>query len=65
MVIGVGGRKEMIATKDKDVFMTCVVHNKPANRNVREKIMTCLVHNKPANKKVREKSITCIVHNTQ
>jgi len=35
MVIGVGGRKEMIATKDKDVFMTCVVHNKPANKKVR------------------------------
>jgi len=37
MVIGVGGRKEMIATKDKDVFMTCVVHNKPADKKVRKK----------------------------
>lgn len=34
MVIGVGGRKEMIATKDKDVFMTCVVHNKPADKKI-------------------------------
>jgi hypothetical protein len=36
--------------------MTCVVHNKPANKKVSEKIMICVVHNKPANKKVREKS---------
>ncbi|XP_063416857.1 protein amalgam-like [Mytilus trossulus] len=34
MIIGVSGRKEMIATKDKDVFMTCVVHNKPADKKV-------------------------------
>lgn len=34
MVIGVGGRKEMIATKDNDIFMTCVVHNKPVNKKV-------------------------------
>lgn len=34
MTIGVNGRKEMIVTKDKDIFMTCVVHNKPANKPV-------------------------------
>lgn len=34
MIISLSGRKEMIATKDKDVFMTCVVHNKPADKKV-------------------------------
>lgn len=43
MIISLSGRKEMIATKDKDVFMTCVVHNKPADKKVHVYIVSVIL----------------------